>query len=334
MKTIEKTNDVLEKVNETLTAGNTYGWAVNPTLGATAMHGNIAPGGVAATMYGTPVTVFGTQATQPFYGNAAFQTLPQTNIANQVAYGTVQPGINGAFQTAVPVNAWGQPMVPVANGFTGAFGTPFQTALNTPVQTVWNNGLVPTGVHGVMPTTGTPYTVYGNAIQNPAMQNVYGNTFANGATIPTAVQTVLPTTFNGLTPVQAYGTTVEQMLNAAAVRQQTERAFSSWCPAVNIIENEKNFEIEVAVAGLTKEDCKLGCDNGVLWISGTRRVENDKALYTRKELTHGTFYRSFVLPEYLDTEKIQAKCTNGLLTIVIPNKIGTAKKSESEILIS
>ena len=98
---------------------------------------------------------------------------------------------------------------------------------------------------------------------------------------------------------------------------------NSAVPALNVIENEKNYELEFAVPGLKKEDLNLQVDNdGIMSISMTRKneenKEDNKRNYIRREFTYQEFNQSYILPDDADRAKISAKVENGVLTINVP----------------
>ncbi len=90
-------------------------------------------------------------------------------------------------------------------------------------------------------------------------------------------------------------------------------------PAVNIKENDKNFEIEVAAPGFEKKDFKVDIAEGVLTISAESKneIKEDKENYTRREFSFSSFTRSFTLPETAKQENITAKYENGLLRLTL-----------------
>ena len=98
---------------------------------------------------------------------------------------------------------------------------------------------------------------------------------------------------------------------------------SSWMPAVDIREEDEQFEISADVPGVDPEDIDVTMENGVLTIKGERKLatkgDGDRG-YRRVERLHGTFYRRFSLPDTADAEKISAKGKNGVLEVVIPKK--------------
>jgi len=103
----------------------------------------------------------------------------------------------------------------------------------------------------------------------------------------------------------------------------TNNAYGSSLPAVNIKENENQFEVEVAAPGLSKDDFRIEVENDVLTLSSEKEEskENQDENFKRKEFSYSSFRRTFTLPENLvDADKIQAKYTDGVLNVVLPKK--------------
>jgi HSP20 family protein len=93
-----------------------------------------------------------------------------------------------------------------------------------------------------------------------------------------------------------------------------------------------NFSLEVP--GLEKEDLKIGVENGHLTISGEKKVESEEGKeYFRRERFYGKFSRTFRLPDTVDTERIKANLTNGVLRISMPRK-EEAKPKQIEVKVS
>lgn len=94
----------------------------------------------------------------------------------------------------------------------------------------------------------------------------------------------------------------------------------SFVPKVDIIENEKAFELHVAVPGMNKEDFKIDVNDNYLTISGERKFTHEKSddHFRSFETQYGSFSRSFSLPEQVDANKISAKYNNGILELVVP----------------
>ena len=97
---------------------------------------------------------------------------------------------------------------------------------------------------------------------------------------------------------------------------------NSTVPAVNIKENEKDFELELSVPGRKKEDFDIEIDNNVLTISSEYKTESEVSEdnYTRREFGFSSFKRSFTLPETIDEDKIRADYNDGILRFVLPKR--------------
>lgn len=107
-------------------------------------------------------------------------------------------------------------------------------------------------------------------------------------------------------------------------------------PAVNIKEDEGGFEVEMSAPGLEKKDFKIELNNSVLTISSEKKVENEtkeEQQFTRREFSYQSFSRSFTLPETAESEKIEAKYENGILSVKIPKKEDAKPKPVKQIEI-
>jgi len=98
-------------------------------------------------------------------------------------------------------------------------------------------------------------------------------------------------------------------------------------PAVNIAETDGDFQIELAVPGLKKEDFKINIDKNVLSISSEKKNENSQEgkKFGKREYSYTSFTRSFTLPETIDHNKIDAAYVDGILRLTI------AKKEEAKV---
>lgn len=94
----------------------------------------------------------------------------------------------------------------------------------------------------------------------------------------------------------------------------------AFVPRVDIVENEKAYEIHLAVPGMNKDDFKLDLNDNYLTVSGERKFtkeQNDKNFHSI-ETQYGTFSRAFALPENVDASQIKATYNNGILEISVP----------------
>lgn len=107
-------------------------------------------------------------------------------------------------------------------------------------------------------------------------------------------------------------------------------------PAINIIENEKAYEVELAAPGLAKDDFKVEVDdNDQLVITVQNKKEDEekdkKGRYLRREFSYSQFQQTMILPENVDKEQIKASQKDGVLTVVIPKKPVAAAKTPKQI---
>lgn len=99
-------------------------------------------------------------------------------------------------------------------------------------------------------------------------------------------------------------------------------------PGVNILETEKDFQLEFAVPGWEKSDFNIQVEKDVLTISAELKKEEEgetevetKVNYRRREFGRHGFKRSFQLPDHVTVDGIDAKYHNGILTVSLPKEV-------------
>ena len=104
-------------------------------------------------------------------------------------------------------------------------------------------------------------------------------------------------------------------------------------PAVNIIEADNEFKIEVAVPGLSKNDFNIEVEDDVLTISSVEKEIKEEKIpnYTRREFNFSSFNRSFQLPETVDQDQIQASHKEGVLSITLVKKEEVVQDAPKQI---
>ena len=101
-------------------------------------------------------------------------------------------------------------------------------------------------------------------------------------------------------------------------------------PAINVIETEKEYEVELAAPGLDKEDFKVHVDEeNNLHIEMEKKTENKEGKkhgrYLRREFSYEKFQQTLLLPDDVDAEKIEAKVEKGVLNVHLPKLVKTEK---------
>ena len=113
-------------------------------------------------------------------------------------------------------------------------------------------------------------------------------------------------------------------------------------PAINVLENEKSYDIELAAPGMTKDDFKVSLDEEQnLVVELTKKEESTtddkenkskKGVYLRREFSYSNFQQKMILPDDVDHEKICASVENGVLTVVLPKKNAEEQKKEVKMI--
>lgn len=98
---------------------------------------------------------------------------------------------------------------------------------------------------------------------------------------------------------------------------------NSTMPPINIREQEKSLELELAAPGLSKDDFKITLDKGILTISSEKEQSKEEKEdgFLRKEFSYNSFSRSLSLPETVDEDKdVKATYDHGILKISLSKK--------------
>ncbi len=104
-------------------------------------------------------------------------------------------------------------------------------------------------------------------------------------------------------------------------------------PRTDVLEKEGNFEIHLALPGLKKEEIDINVEKNVLKISGERKLKNENKddKFHMVENFYGKFSRNFALPENVDSSKIDAQLTDGVLVLILHKT--EVKQNKTSIVI-
>lgn len=114
-----------------------------------------------------------------------------------------------------------------------------------------------------------------------------------------------------------------------------DMGFSEWSPTVDIEENDDSYMILADLPGMTKKDIEVRLENGVLSISGEKRVDKETGKGTRQHRTErfrGSFSRRFTLPSAVDADRVNADYKDGVLSLTIP-KVEEEKRKSIDIKV-
>lgn len=109
-------------------------------------------------------------------------------------------------------------------------------------------------------------------------------------------------------------------------------------PAINVIESDTDYKVEVAAAGMKKEDFSIHVgEDGDLTISLEKKNETqdeDKKnkRYLRREFSYAKWEQSLILPDDVDKDRISASVNDGVLTIDLPKRTPEEKAKVNRMI--
>jgi len=104
---------------------------------------------------------------------------------------------------------------------------------------------------------------------------------------------------------------------------------TSWIPNADVTETNEQFQICLEVPGITKENLKIRIeDDRTLIVSGEKKTQTEDQTGTthRKEISYGSFQRTWSLPENVNGKDIKANYENGVLKVTLPKTTPAVEK--------
>ena len=97
---------------------------------------------------------------------------------------------------------------------------------------------------------------------------------------------------------------------------------ADFAPPVDVYEDKDSLVLRAELPGVKREDIEVSIDSNVLTLKGERSLEKEEEgrRYHRVERTYGSFVRQFQLPSNIDPSSIDAKLSDGVLTIGLNKK--------------
>ena len=113
---------------------------------------------------------------------------------------------------------------------------------------------------------------------------------------------------------------------------------SATAPAINVKESEKDYTVELAAPGLTKDDFNVNIDNdGNLHIKienkSNKKDEDKKSHYLRREFSYSKYEQTLLLPDDVEKDKIAASVNHGVLTVELPKLVKAEENTARQIEI-
>jgi len=99
---------------------------------------------------------------------------------------------------------------------------------------------------------------------------------------------------------------------------------------VNVRDEEDTFVLSALVPGLKADDLNIQVLEDVVRIEGEFQANEED--YLLQELPSGSFRRALRMPSEIDTDKVEAKITDGVLTLRLP-KAESARPKKIKIAV-
>lgn len=113
-------------------------------------------------------------------------------------------------------------------------------------------------------------------------------------------------------------------------------------PAINVIEKDNEYNVELAAPGMTRDDFKVTLDEEQnLVVDLEKKVETgadddatkaETGRYLRREFSYTKFHQTLLLPDDVDREKISATCEHGVLKVILPKFTQQEMKKEAKVI--
>jgi len=131
---------------------------------------------------------------------------------------------------------------------------------------------------------------------------------------------------------RGYWQPLRESLYAAGPQVQSELAWDTRTPPVDVVETEEDYEITAELPGVD-ENCievKVANDNLVIKVEKMEEKVEKKTDYYLRERNFGLFERGFVIPESVDVDEIKANYRKGILTVTLPKKARGAEAEQED----
>lgn len=105
-------------------------------------------------------------------------------------------------------------------------------------------------------------------------------------------------------------------------------------PSADASRGKDSYEITLELPGVSADDVDVSLNDHVLTVKGEKRSERKEETdtYFFAERRYGAFQRAFQLPSDVDTDKIDADFSNGVLKLILP-KLTSAQERDRQIKV-
>ena len=119
----------------------------------------------------------------------------------------------------------------------------------------------------------------------------------------------------------------DTIINPAFSHQLSMKKVSTWRPAVEIKQTEKDYKVKVQLPGVKKDDIDVELDNDFMTITAAIEEEKEEKEQNEKntkyhtcEFRYGKYKRTISFDHPIRSEDAYAEYKNGVLTITLPKQ--------------
>lgn len=123
------------------------------------------------------------------------------------------------------------------------------------------------------------------------------------------------------------------LARSGATHEAQPVSAAAWKPDLDLVEWEDRFEVRVDLPGVRQEDVRVDLDEESLHVRGERRPDasTPREAYLRADRPHGKFHLPLALPPSVDRKRVEARHSDGVLTILLPKKERRAERLRVEL---
>ena len=131
----------------------------------------------------------------------------------------------------------------------------------------------------------------------------------------------------------------DTVINPAFSQQLAMKKVSTWRPAIEIKQSDKDYKVKVQLPGVNKDDIEVELDNDFMTITAKIEEEREEKEQDEKnmkyhtcEFRYGKYRRTISFDHPIRSEDADAEYKNGILTIILPKQqVEQAKTRKLEI---
>ncbi len=101
---------------------------------------------------------------------------------------------------------------------------------------------------------------------------------------------------------------------------------TDWAPRADVVETDNGYQLQLDLPGVKREEIEISVEDDTVTIKGERKLNTNPDSYHRVERPYGSFSRVFLLPEFVHRQGIEAKLTDGVLSLTLPRREDTKPK--------